>query len=225
MSLKICDLWLSCPEDITCGWKTFTKPIEWVINQFPIKINPYWDTGKYYKIDEYLTIVYKLSLLKNSVEISKLTRGLYVSWTYIFVVGNFLGELFVIDTYVIREELDGNGNGAIITFGKVKHCVQWLLKLLHLSGVREDSMQEIIKISISSDVTSNLEDDESSHTLSNLAYKISKPQPDNVSENMDDAKYVNLTAAEKKTFSLEWPWSRNTGENTVSYTSQIWGIN
>ena len=81
--------------------------------------------------------------------------------------------------------------------------MQWLLKLLHLSGVREESMQEIIKISISSDVTSNLEDDESSHTLSNLAYKISKPQPDNVSENMDDAKYVNLTAAEKKTFSLE----------------------
>ena len=64
-------------------------------------------------------------------------------------------------------------------------------------------MQEIIKISIPSDVTSNLKDDESSHTLSNLVYKISKPQPDNISENMDDAKYVNLTAAEKKTFSLE----------------------
>ena len=64
---------------------------------------------------------------------------------YIFVVGNFLGELFVIDTHVIREELGSNGNGAIITFGKVEHYVQWLLKCLHLSGVREGSMQEISK--------------------------------------------------------------------------------
>ena len=50
---------------------------------------------------------------------------------YIFVVENFLGELFVIDTHVIREELVGNGNDTVITFGKVEHCVRWLLKRLH----------------------------------------------------------------------------------------------
>ena len=64
--------------------------------------------------------------------------------------------------------------------------MQWLLKCLHLSGVREDSMQEIIKVSMSNDVTSDLKDDESSHTFSNSPHKISKPEPD-VSENVDDA--------------------------------------
>ena len=100
--------------------------------------------------------------------------------------------------------LGGNVNGAIITFGKVEQCVQWLLKRLHLSGVREDSMQDIIKVSVSNDVTSDLKDDESSHTFSNSAHEISKPESDNVSENMGDAKYANLKAAEKKqTFSLK----------------------
>ena len=74
LSLKTCDLWLSCPDDIKCGWESFTKPVEGVINQFPVKINPYRDTGKYYEIDESLTIMNKLSLLKNSVEISQLAR-------------------------------------------------------------------------------------------------------------------------------------------------------
>ena len=94
---------------------------------------------------------------------------------YMFVVGNFLSELFVIDTHVIREELGRNSNGAIITFGKVEHCVQWLLKRLHLSGVREDSMQEIIKVSISIEVTSELKDDEASNAFSNSAHETSKP--------------------------------------------------
>ena len=139
LSLKICDLWLSCSDDIKRGWKSFTKPIEGVITQFPVKINPYRDTGKYY---ESLNIMNKLSLSKSSVEISQLTRstkvfsvhgckdisstlnhlngvGIMSVSPYIFVVGSFLGELFVIDTHVIREELGGNGNGAIITFGKV----------------------------------------------------------------------------------------------------------
>ena len=64
--------------------------------------------------------------------------------------------------------LVGNVNGAIITFGKVEQCVQWLLKRLQLSGVREDSMQEIIKVSVSNDVTSDLKDDESAHSFRNL---------------------------------------------------------
>ena len=116
---------------------------------------------------------------------------------YIFVVGSFLGEFFVIDTHVIREELGGNGNSAIISFGKVEHCVQWLLKCLHLSGVREGTMQEIIKVLISNDVTSDLKDDEPSNTFSNSAHKISKPEPDNVSENMEFAESANLAAAAK----------------------------
>lgn len=142
LSLKICNLWLSCPNGIKRGWKSFTKPVEGVINQFPVKINFYRDTGKYYEIDQSLTIMNKLSLLKNSVEISQLTRGAKVfsicgckdissALCQLNVVGNFLGALFVIDTHVIREELGGNGNDTIITFGKVEHCVQWLLKRLH----------------------------------------------------------------------------------------------
>ena len=52
-----------------------------------------------------------------------------------------------------------------------------------------DSMQEIIflhRVFMSNDVTSDLKDDESSHTFSNSPHKISKPESD-VSENVDDA--------------------------------------
>ena len=38
-------------------------------------------------------------------------------------------------------------------------------------------------------------------TFSNSVHKISKPESDNVSENMHDAEYANLTAAEKKKLS------------------------
>ena len=118
-------MWLSCPDDIKRGWKSFTKPVEGVINQFTVKSKiPYRDTGKYYEIDESLNIMNKLSLLKNLVEISQLTRdtkvfsvdgckdissalsqlngiGIMFVPPYIFVVGNFPGELFVMDTHVI----------------------------------------------------------------------------------------------------------------------------
>ena len=98
--------------------------------------------------------------------------------------------------------------------------MQWLLKRFQVSGVREDSMQEIIKVSISNDVTSDLKD-ESSNTFSISAHEISKSESDYVSENMDDAEYANLTAAEKKNFLTGMTSSRNTGENTVSHTSLI----
>ena len=45
--------------------ESFTKPVDGVISQFPVKINPYGDTGKHYEIGESLTIMDKLSLLKN----------------------------------------------------------------------------------------------------------------------------------------------------------------
>ena len=50
-------------------------------------------------------------------------------------------------------------------------------------------MQEIIKVS-------DLKDDESSNTFSNSVHEISKPESDNVSENMEDAESANLPAAE-----------------------------
>ena len=62
-------------------------------------------------------------------------------------------------------------------------------------------MQEIVKVSISNDVTSDLKDDKSSHTYSDSAHEISKPESDNVSEGMDDAEYANLTVAEKNKLS------------------------
>ena len=55
--------------------------------------------------------------------------------------------------------------------------------------MREDSIQEIIKVS-------DLKDDESSNTFSNSAHEISKPESDNVSENIEDAECANLAAAE-----------------------------
>ena len=68
-------LWLLCPNDIKREWKSFTKPVEGVINQFSGKFNNYQDTGKYYDIDESLTIMNMFTFLKNLVEISQLTRG------------------------------------------------------------------------------------------------------------------------------------------------------
>ena len=52
-------------------------------------------------------------------------------------------------------------------------------------------MQEIIKVSMSNDVTSGLKNDESLHIFSNSAHEISKPESDNVSKNVNDAKYAN----------------------------------
>ena len=56
--------------------------------------------------------------------------GVMVYPPYTFVVGNFLDELFVIDTLVIRSELGGNGYGIVITFSKIEHFIQWLLRRL-----------------------------------------------------------------------------------------------
>ena len=71
-------------------------------------------------------------------------------------------------------------------------------------------------------MTSDLKDDESSHSFSNSAHEISKPEPDNVFESMNDAEYANLAAAYKKTNFLNgMTLSRNTGENSVSHSSLI----
>ena len=48
------DTWLPYPNVIKREWKSFTKPVKNVINQFPAKNSPYRETGKYYEIDESL---------------------------------------------------------------------------------------------------------------------------------------------------------------------------
>ena len=48
------DTWLPYPNVIKREWKSFTKPVKNVINQFPAKNNPYRETGKYYEIDKSL---------------------------------------------------------------------------------------------------------------------------------------------------------------------------
>ena len=69
--------------------------------------------------------------------------GVMVCPPYTFVVGNFQGELFIIDTHVIRSQLVGNGNGIVITFSKIEHFTQWLLRRLGSSGVKMDDMYDI----------------------------------------------------------------------------------
>ena len=83
---------------------------------------------------------------------------------YTFVVGNFQGELFIIDTHVIRSQLVGNGNGIVITFSKIEHFTQWLLRRLESSGVKMDDMYDIYIYQVSfvkSRLTSYADEDES----------------------------------------------------------------
>ena len=59
-------------------------------------------------------------------------------------------------------ELGGNGNGIVITFSKIEHFTQWLLRRLESSGVKMDDMYDIYQVSfVKSRLTSHADEDES----------------------------------------------------------------
>ena len=88
--------------------------------------------------------------------------GVVVCPPYTFVVGNFQDELFITDMHVIQSQLDGTGNGIIVTFSKIKHFTQWLLRRLESSGVKMDAMYDIYQVSfVKSRLTSHADEDES----------------------------------------------------------------
>lgn len=72
--------------------------------------------------------------------------GVYTCSPYIFTIGTYNGALFLVDTHPISEELGGNHNGLMMVTRdcSVHSCemlVQWILKRLKLSGVKEDQYQ------------------------------------------------------------------------------------
>ncbi|CAB4027730.1 Hypothetical predicted protein [Paramuricea clavata] len=72
--------------------------------------------------------------------------GVYTCSPYIFTIGTYNGALFLVDTHPISEELGGNHNGLMMVTPdcSVHSCemlVQWILKRLKLSGVKEDQYQ------------------------------------------------------------------------------------
>ena len=120
--------------------------METIITDFPSRINPYRTIEQHYGISEAIEIMSNYALIKKSIKVVRVNSftkvfskegredimsamnrmtsiGVMVCPAYTFVVGNFLGELFIIDTHVIRSQLGGTGNGIVITFSKIEHFI------------------------------------------------------------------------------------------------------
>ena len=82
---------------------------------------------------------------------------------YTFVLGKFLGELFIIDTHVIPNHLGGTENGVVILFSIMVHFLQWLLCRLESSGVKADSHHKIFLTSFPPGDTAQVEDNTTIH--------------------------------------------------------------
>ena len=89
--------------------------------------------------------------------------GVIVCPPYTFVIGKFLGELFIIDTHVIPNHLGGTENGVVILFLSMVHFLQWRLCRLGSSGVKTDSHHDIFQISFPPNNTVQAEDNTTIH--------------------------------------------------------------
>ena len=120
------------------------------MEDFPSKINSFRDISVHYDVAEAKNILSKHSLVKD-VDINILTKntdvlsnegrkdnlkafiklnevGIIICPPYIFVVGKRNSTYFVIDTYVIRKHIGGNGISIIIESSNVKSCITWITK-------------------------------------------------------------------------------------------------
>lgn len=139
----------------------------------------------YYDVTGSIEILYKKALM-NNVQVKKLTKGtntfsnegyedvslaidqimgigVMVCPPYTFVVGKFLGELFIIDAHVIPNHLGDTENGVVILFSSMLHFLQRLLCRLESSGVTTDSHHEIFQTSFSPSNTAQAEDKTAIH--------------------------------------------------------------
>ena len=127
LSLKICHEWSSQQNHFKKDWETFSKKVETIITDFPSRINPYRDIEQHYRISEATEIMSKYALIKETIKVVQVTSSkkvfskegledivsamnqmtsivVMVCPPYTFVIGNFQGELFIIDTHVIRNQ-------------------------------------------------------------------------------------------------------------------------
>ena len=89
--------------------------------------------------------------------------GVMVCPPYTSVVGKFLGKLFIADTHVISNPLDGTENGVVIILSSMVHFLQWSLCRLESSGVKTDSHHEIFQTSFPPSNTAQAEDNTTIH--------------------------------------------------------------
>ena len=115
---------LSQQNDFKKDWETFSKKVKTIITDLPSRINPYQTIEQHYSISEATEIMSNYALIKKSIKVVRVTSctkvfskegredilsamnrmtsiSIMVCPPYTFVVGKFLGELFIIDTHVI----------------------------------------------------------------------------------------------------------------------------
>lgn len=159
LTLKIAEFLLEYEQDGK-QYDNFSiiKPIiENLIFCIPMKVNSIRDVDSYYDIKAAHELMLKekfirkfnLTTLIESTDIysienqSALKSGLeklngvaiVASSPYVLVIGNNLGQPFIIDTHLVPTKLGGNNNGIIVMFPDTENAVLWLLTRLHDCGV------------------------------------------------------------------------------------------
>ena len=89
--------------------------------------------------------------------------GVMVCPSYTFVFGKFLGELFIIDTHVIPNNLGGTESGVVILFSNIVYFLQWLLYRLESSGIKTNSHHDIFQTFFPPNNTAQGEDNTTIH--------------------------------------------------------------
>lgn len=159
LTLKIAEFLLEYEQDGK-QYDNFSiiKPIiENLIFCIPMKVNPIRDVDSYYDIKAVHELMLKEKFIRKfnfttlieSTDIysienqSALKSGLeklngvaiVASSPYVLVIGNNLGQPFIIDTHLVPTKLGGNNNGIIVMFPDTENAVLWLLTRLHDCGV------------------------------------------------------------------------------------------
>ena len=119
--------------------------------------------------------------------------GVMVCPPYTFVVGKFLGELFIIDTHVIPNHLGGTENRVVILFSNIVHFLQCLLCRLESNDVKTNSHHDILQTSFPPNNTSQAEDNTTIHVDTHQDLAIDTYEEANV----EDETYFSFNEQEK----------------------------
>lgn len=91
--------------------------------------------------------------LESKASQGKMCFGIYTCSPYIFTVGIDNNALFLIDTHPVNDELGGDGNGVILvtpdlSYRSCQLLIQWLLLRLTKAGVKGDSRQSLVWLTV-----------------------------------------------------------------------------
>ena len=87
------------------------------------------------------------TLRKEAVLCQRYAFCIFHGHAYIFSIGaNKNGEIFVIETHPMSAECGGNGNGLLIKSKSITNILEWIIKRMITSGVKEDCTPFLIKV-------------------------------------------------------------------------------